>query len=244
MRELRLFAHRGASAEAPENTMSAFRRALAISGVNALELDVHGTRDGHVIVSHDPTARRMAGIDVAWHDITLAEAQKLNMGEDTCVPTLEEILTALPPVTLSIDIKQLWPPITKRVIQIIRTHHAEDRVVLASFHWANLIALRLYGYRGQIALSSFEVIAIAILPRAMLKLLPLGNCAQIPERAGPFLFANAKFIKKCHDLGIRVDFWTINDPQRAIELLDLGADGIMTDDPKLIAPVFADRRDI
>ena len=68
----RLYAHRGASAELPENTLPAFRRALEIPGVDALELDVHLTRDGHALVSHDEHASRMGGVDAHWRDLDLA----------------------------------------------------------------------------------------------------------------------------------------------------------------------------
>jgi glycerophosphoryl diester phosphodiesterase len=220
----RLYAHRGASAEAPENTLPAFVRALAIPHVNALELDVHLTRDGHPIVSHDPTARRMANRDIAWKDLDLAEARTLDVGWGFVAPdgsrpfagqglrvsTFEEVLRELPPVVLNVDLKPGWPPMAARMVRLVRAHHAEDRVVLASFHLATL-----------------------------LRRLPLrGTCAQLPEQGGPFTFARRAFIDRCHALGMRVDFWTINDPARARALWALGADGVMTDDPRAVAPTF------
>ena len=87
------------------------------------------------------------------------------------------------------------------------------------------------------------VIALLATPRLLLRHAPLfGTCAQIPTRAAGITLATPRFLDKCHDLGMRVDFWTINDPREAERLLDLGADGIMTDDPRAIAPVFAARR--
>jgi glycerophosphoryl diester phosphodiesterase len=65
---------------------------------------------------------------------------------------------------------------------------------------------------------------------------------QIPTRSGPIRLATPRFIQKCHDLGLTVDFWTINDPIEARHLLTMGADGIMTDDPAAIGPVFAELR--
>jgi glycerophosphoryl diester phosphodiesterase len=253
---LRLYAHRGASAEAPENTMPSFQRALEIPGVDALELDVHMTRDGHVVVSHDPTAERMANVRVAWRDLELAEARALDLGwgfvapdgsrpfvgKGVRIPTFDEVLAELP-VALNVDLKQLWPPMVEKVVRLVRARRAEDRVVLASFHWSTLLAVRARGYRGGTSLAQPEVIALLATPRLLLRHAPLfGTCAQVPTRAAGITLATPRFLDKCHDLGMRVDFWTINDPREAEALLDLGADGIMTDDPRAIAPVFAARR--
>src|SRR4249919_3256007 len=79
MHERRLYAHRGASAERPENTMPAFERALEI-GVDVLEMDVHVTRDDRLIVAHDDTAFRTTGAAVGWHEIDLAHARRLDAG--------------------------------------------------------------------------------------------------------------------------------------------------------------------
>jgi glycerophosphoryl diester phosphodiesterase len=215
------------------------------------------TRDGHLVVSHDPTAHRMANLEVAWKDIDLAEARSFDMGwgfvapdgsrpfagKGVRVPTFEEVLADLPPVVLNVDLKQAWPPMVGRMIELVRARGAEERVVLASFHWSTLLAVRACGYRGDTGLTQPEVVALVATPKFLLARAPLfGTCAQVPERAGPVTLARPAFIDKCHALGIRVDFWTINDPADARRLLDLGADGIMTDDPRAIAPVFAARR--
>lgn len=253
-RSLRLYAHRGASAEAPENTLPSFRRALEI-GVDALELDVHMTRDGHPVVSHDPTAERMANLRVAWKDVDLEEAKRFDLGWGFALPdgsrpfagkgvrvsTFEELLVELPGVVLNVDIKQPSPSMVAPMLALLRRHRAEERVVLASFHLRTLLAVRRGGYAGPTALSQPEVAAVLGTPRAVLARTPwLGTCAQIPVKAGPITLATPRFLAKLHELGMRVDFWTINDPAEARRLLALGADGIMTDDPRAIAPVFAD----
>jgi glycerophosphoryl diester phosphodiesterase len=256
-RSLRLYAHRGASAELPENTLPSFARALEIPGVDALEMDVHMTRDGHAIVSHDPTAERMGGIPAAWREIDLAEARRFDMGRGFVapdggkpfagkgfrVPTFEEVLVELPEVILNVDIKQAQPTMVKPLLALIRRRRAEHRVLLASFRYRTLFEVRRRGYDGDTALSQPEVAALLAAPgktfgRARL----IGNCAQIPTHVGPISLSRPAFLDKCHAIGLRVDYWTINDPAQARQLLDLGADGIMTDDPRAIAPVFAERR--
>jgi glycerophosphoryl diester phosphodiesterase len=253
---LRLYAHRGAAAECPENTLPSFRRALEI-GVDALETDVHMTRDGVPVVSHDPTAERLGGVRVAWRDLDLADAKKIDLGwgfvardgsrpfagTGVHIPTLEELIVELPGVPLNVDLKQAEPPMVKPVLALLRRLRAEDRVTLASFRWRTLVDVRRRGYDGDTSLSQAEVAALVGAPRHTFRNLPfVGVAAQIPVKVGPLRLATRRFIDKCHAVGLRVDFWTINDPAEAEQLLALGADGIMTDDPAAIAPVFARRR--
>jgi glycerophosphoryl diester phosphodiesterase len=253
---LLLYAHRGATAEQPENTMPAFRRALEIAGVDALEMDVHMTRDGVPVVSHDPGAERMSGVRAAWKDVDLAEARTFDLGarfvdkdgvrfagRGIAIPTFEEVLVELPGVRINVDIKQREPSMVRAMLALIRRLRAEERVTLASFHVSTLLGVRRRGYGGDTALSRAEVMLLYGAPRALWRRLPfLGAAAQIPERAGPITLATRDFIAKCHGVGLRVDFWTVDDPARADALLDLGADGIMTDDPAAIAPIFLRRR--
>jgi glycerophosphoryl diester phosphodiesterase len=250
----RLYAHRGASAELPENTLPAFRRALEL-GVDALEMDVHLTRDGHPLVSHDDTAERMGGVRAAWRDLDLAEARAIDLGQGFVdpagerphrdrgfhAPSLEEVLVELPDVRINVDIKQAQPPMVSPLLRLIRRLKAEDRVTLASFRARTLIAVRQRGYGGETALAQAEVGALWALPTRVIEALPfVGDAAQVPVKAGPVVMASAPFIAKCHRLGMRVDFWTINDPAEARRLLALGADGIMTDDPARMAPALRD----
>lgn len=249
---LRVYAHRGASAEAPENTLPSFQRALEL-GVDALELDVHLTRDRAVLVSHDPTAARMAGVAAAWRDLDLADVRRLDAGWGFVAPdgtrpfagagvgfvTLDELLAELPPVVLNIDLKQHTPSMVDEVLAVVRRRRAADRVVLASFHLRTLREVRRKGYEGPTALSQPEVAALALLPGAVVARLPLGDCAQVPVAAGPITLAGPRVLARCRAVGLRVDVWTVNAPAEAERLLAIGVDGLMTDDPRTIAPVVA-----
>ncbi len=127
----RIVAHRGASAEAPENTLSAFRRAWEL-GVECVELDVHVTKDGHVVVMHDPTTKRIGGRDRKIADQTLAELRELDVGgykspafSGEKIPTLGEVLATIPTGrTLFVEIKsgpETIPVIAKAI------HDADPR---------------------------------------------------------------------------------------------------------------------
>lgn len=252
MHTRRLYAHRGAAAERPENTLPAFERALEI-GVDALELDVHLTRDGELIVVHDDTARRMAGAAATWCDLDLVDAQRLDVGwgfvapdgtrpfagRGIRVPTFAEVLDAFPGVRLNVDIKQdarAIPP----MLSAISARGADERVTIASFHATIALAVRRAGYRGETALAQAEVAALLGLPAVVWRQLPLtGTAAQVPVQQGPLRFDRPAFIAKCHSAGLRIDYWTIDDPGEASRLLALGADGIITNDPAALRPLFA-----
>lgn len=247
-----LYAHRGAAVELPENTLPAFRRAAEL-GVDAIETDVHLTRDGHVVISHDPSAARMANAPVRWRDLDLADARRLDLGwghvaadgarphagTGIGVATLEEALVELPHLRWNVDLKQASPPMVDPVLALLRRLRAEERVTLASFHLRTLLTVRRRGYGGETALSRPEVVALLTTTDRAWRQLPLsGTAAQVPLAAGPVRLDRAAFISRCHRRGLRVDFWTVNQPEAAARLIALGADGIMTDDPAAIAPVF------
>jgi len=250
MHPRRLYAHRGASAERPENTMPAFERAVEV-GVDALELDVHLTRDDQLIVAHDDTCERTTGAQLAWRDLALADIDRLDAGwgfvapdgsrpfagKGIRAPRFEAVLEAFPKHHLNVDIK--GDRSVEIMLELVRRHRAEDRVTIASFQVATLVQVRRKGYAGETALSQTEVATLAALPGLAWRQLPFtGNAAQIPTHAGPLHFDRAAFIAKCHSVGLRVDFWVIDDAAEASRLLELGADGIMTNDPKAIAPLF------
>jgi glycerophosphoryl diester phosphodiesterase len=126
------------------------------------------------------------------------------------------------------------------MLELVRKHRAEDRVTIASFHTSTALAVRRRGYAGETALSQGEVATLLGLPALLWRQLPFtGTAAQVPTRQGPIRFDRATFIAKCHNLGLRVDFWTIDDPAEAKRLLDLGADGIITNDPAALKPLFS-----
>ena len=128
------------------------------------------------------------------------------------------------------------------LLALLRRHKAEQRVTLASFRARTLLAVRRRGYGGETALAQTEVAALLALPRRAIRALPfVGTAAQVPLKAGPIRFDRVGFIDRCHDLGLRVDFWTVDDPAEARRLIALGADGVMTDDPARMAPALRPR---
>ena len=137
-----LFAHRGASLEHPESSLAAFAKALEL-GADVLELDVHMTADGHVVVSHDADGARSAGVARAIGDCTLSEVKHWNIGQGAhllCppgqiarIPTLDDVLDAFPHARLNVDIKREDTAMLDAVLALIDRHAAHARVLLTSF---------------------------------------------------------------------------------------------------------------
>ena len=219
---MRIYAHRGASRELPENTLPAFRRALEL-GADALETDVHETRDGHLVVSHDPDCGRVLGVARVIAQSTLAEVREAG------APSLEEVVRTFPGVPLNVDLKSGAAALA---VATLRRLGAEEQVTLASFRSATLRQVRALGYRGPTSLGRAEVALLLALPAAAQRR-SRGAVAQLPTS-----LARRWVVERCHALGLQVHFWTVNDPAEARRIAALGADGIMTDDPAAIVPAL------
>jgi glycerophosphoryl diester phosphodiesterase len=248
----RLYAHRGAAIELPENTLPSFARAIEL-GADAIETDAHLTRDGHIVLSHDPTGARMCGVPKPIAECSLEEVRRWDAGalfEDRAhershagkgftIPTLAEALRAFPSVAFNVDAKSRHPAMVSTLVDLVRAVDAEDRTLLASFSTRTLRAIRRYGYRGQTGLGQAEVVRLFALPTSMLARGPFklkGAAAQIPYRIYGIDLGTKAMVEKCHALGLEAHYWTVNAAGLAKRLLANGADAIMTDDPGGVGP--------
>lgn len=241
-----IYAHRGAHAQVPENTIDAFQQGL-IDGADALELDVRLSKDDVIVVFHDEDAWRLARRREYVNKSTWSEIQEWDLSaasyQDSMVhhfttrsyrvPSLEEVLKAFPDVPLNVDIKVSSLRLTSLVIELIRRYDAMNRVRLTSPHWQVHQMLHALRYEGLVGLSQLEVAMVYFLPESLIPNWS-GRAIQIPRRWGIFRFDTPTFIEKCHRLGLQVDYWVINDREQAKILWKNGADGIMSDDPAQI----------
>ena len=234
-----LYAHRGAAVELPENTLPAFRRALE-RGATAIETDCQVSKDGHVVLSHDPIVPA-DGRPQRIAESTLEQVQSWNVARTHrgtfTIPTLEEALEHLPGVPFNVDCKPPGRAAAAALVRVVRQMRAQDRVLVASFRTNTLRYVRQLGYEGRTGLGQSEIVRLVVMPYALLRAIPIhGNAAQVPIRAFGIAFDTRRFVNKCHALGLMVHYWTIDDPQEARRLVDLGADGVMTNDPRLVGP--------
>jgi glycerophosphoryl diester phosphodiesterase len=251
------FAHRGASARTPENTLEAFRVAVE-AGAGGLELDVHMTLDREIVVIHDATVDRTTNGSVAVAEMTLEELRTLDAGyrfspdggrtypyrgRGLRVPTLAEIYEEFPGVAVNLEIKEGQPGVEERVAEVIRG--TEERTLVASSHHAVLRRFRrVSGDRVSTGASRLEIGAFYILSRLRLEGLarPAYVALQVPVEHEGIALVTPRFLEAAHSRGVRVDVWTINDPTEMRRLLDLGVDVLMTDDPGTLADLLEERR--
>jgi glycerophosphoryl diester phosphodiesterase len=251
-------AHRGASALAPENTIESFHLA-AEAGAGGLELDVHMTLDGHIVVIHDATVDRTTNGTGAVSEMTLDELRRLDAGHnfspdggptrpyrgrDVRVPTLEEVLEAFPAVAVNIEIKASTPGIEETVLGVLREANALGRVLVVSTRHATVKRFRrISGGNVPTGASRWEIGVFYLLSRLHLERLvcPVYDALQVPLKHRGIPLVTPRFLKAAHTYGVRVDAWTINQADEMRRLLDLGVDVIMTDRPGMLAEVLESR---
>lgn len=252
-------AHRGASARAPENTLEAFRLAVE-AGAGGLELDVHVTRDGQVVVIHDATVDRTTDGSGAVAEMELEEIQRLDAGyrfstdggrtfpyrgRGVRIPTLTEVYASFPEARVNADIKEAQWGAEEAVWRVVRSAGAEERTLIASTEHAVVRRFRRIS-RGRIATAASrrEIAAFYVLSRARLGALarPVYDALQVPVEHRGIELLTPRFVRAARSAGVRVDVWTINDAAQMRWLLDIGVSGIMTDRPEVLAALLAGRR--
>ena len=253
------FAHRGASLRAPENTLEAFRLA-ARSGAGGLELDVHMTSDGGIVVIHDDSVDRTTEGTGLVRRMTLQELQSLDAGyrftpdggiayphrgQGVRVPELGEVLRHFPGHKVNIDIKEEQPGVEVALLETIEGADAGNRVLVVSEMPAVVERIReLSGNAISTGASRQEIGDFYRLSRLRLEFLvrPPYDALQVPVEYGGREVVTPRFLKAAHDRGVRVDVWTIDDPDEMRRLLDLGVDVIMTNRPEVLEGVLGERR--
>ncbi len=252
------FAHRGGSLLAPENTLYAFRLGADL-GADALELDIQMTRDGELIVMHDPAVDRTtegAGLVASY---SLDELRRLDAGyrftadegatypfrgQGLTIPTLREVYEAFPGLRINIDLKASQPAREQALWRLLRDHAAEERTLVGSFLHTPLARFRrLTG--GQVATSASRrelVSFLAAMASRSLRFLRVPyDALQVPELHRGLRIVSPGMIGAAHRLGLDVHIWTVDEPQDMRRLLDWGVDGLMSDRPDLLATVLAER---
>jgi len=224
-------AHRGGSVDGIENTIASFTRAVDL-GYRYLETDVRVTADGELVAFHDPGLERVAGTDRRLRDLTWAELSRLRVGGREPVPRFDEVLKAFPDVRLLVDPK--CDAAVDPLITALRDHDALDRVCVGSFSDRRLRRVRAaFGAAVCTSMGPWEALRLRLaawraLPASAVT--PGPACVQLPVRHGPVVFAEPRCIAFAHARGLQVHVWTVNDRTAMAHLLDLGVDGIITDE--------------
>ena len=233
--------HRGGAGEALENSASAFARAIEL-GYRYLETDVQATADGVLLAFHDRSLDRMTDGHGRISELTYAQVARARIGGMEPIPLMADLLADFPDVRFNIDAKH--PGTLRPLAEVLTAAAALDRVCLASFSDRRLRWLRsALGPAVCTALGPREVAALkgSMLVGGAPGLPPTALCVQVPPRLGPLPLVDARFTERAHDLGLAVHVWTVDSAAEMDRLLDLGADGIMTDRPEVLREVLTRR---
>lgn len=246
-----VLAHQGGNHLWPDNTMLAFRNAVEL-GVDALEMDVHATADGTLVVIHDDTVDRTTDGTGLVKELTLEEIRSLDgayrwphhvetdehpyRGQGVRIPTLEEVLREFPDMPMTIEIKQADPPIVTAFGELLQRYDREPNTIVASFHPSVMEEFREQFPDFATSGVEPEIRTFFVMKTVFAGWLypPPMEAFQVPETSGNLRVITPRFVRAAHRRGINVQVWTINDRESMRRILDAGVDGIITDRPDLL----------
>lgn len=251
---IRVIGHRGAAAYAPENTLPSFQHAVDV-GADGVELDLHRSADGELMVIHDPTLDRTTDGSGPVEERTREELQEFDAGygftpdrgathpfrgQGIRIPTLQEVLDAVGDLPVVAEIKSL--PAGEAMGEWLQTSGDRERILVGGFNreevnpagrharWrcAYQDELRSFVLSGKMGLGALFA------PKAV-------DAAMVPEKHGVFRVVSRRWVRQAHRHGIGVFVWTVNDPDDVRRLLDWGVDGLVSDAPGRVRRVLDER---
>jgi glycerophosphoryl diester phosphodiesterase len=228
--ETLIFGHRGASSDAPQNTLPAFQLALD-HGAAGVELDVHLTADGELVVIHDFTVDHTTDGTGNVAEMTLSDLKALDAGSwhseayrGTRVPTLSEVFELLAGrVLVNVEIKADTTGIELAVAAVLRQYDMLDKVIISSFDPS--ILQRTQRVLPEVAVGWLYVEGAGFDTQEVLRDLKVNAVHPYHE------MIDAAYMEWAKGQGYAVNTWTVNDPQRVLELRDLGVNVVITDHP-------------
>ncbi|KNF09491.1 glycerophosphoryl diester phosphodiesterase [Gottschalkia purinilytica] len=233
MKKPLIIAHRGASAYAPENTISSFKKAIEMKS-DGIELDVQMTKDNEIVVCHDEMLNRTTNGVGYIKDLTLKEIKALDAGswynekyKGEKIPTLEEVFEIVKDknILINIELKNIfihYDGLEEKVVDLIQKKELTDNVIISSFNYPSLIEIKKINRKIKVA------------PLYMFKFDDLLVHAKRINSSGISMISmliDDKFINDCKDNGFNTYFFTINDRCEMMRVLKKGVSGILTDYP-------------
>ena len=237
------FVHRGGD-PARENTMAAFEDAVAM-GYRYLEIDVRTSSDGVLVVFHDEALGRITDgtgplSEKTWQE--LAALRLRSSGESLL--RFDELLTRWDDVHLNVDLKD--GASVEEFARLVEAHGAHDRVLAASFNDARRHRVRRALSRRVATSGGWAVTALIVLLGPLGLMQRLGrrcteiDCVQVPISQGRIRVVTPGFVRRCHRAGLQVHVWVVDEPAEMRRLLDMGVDGLMTDDAAALAQFMSE----
>ena len=228
-----VWGHRGASGYLPENTIPAFEKAIEL-GADGIELDIHKTKDGQLVVIHDEKIDRTSNGKGMVKEFTLEELRKYNYNathpecEHADIPTMREVFELIKPTDLMINIELktgivFYEGIEADILAMTKEFGMEDRVIYSSFNHYSIMKIK------------------ELDPGAHTGFLYMDGTLDMPEYGKshgvdalhPALYnvQYPNFVEKTHELGLKINTWTVNSKQYMQMACEMGLDGIITNYP-------------
>ena len=247
-----VIAHRGASGSHPENTLPAFLRAIEL-GSDIVELDLRMTKDGHVVVIHDASVDRTTNGQGLVAELTLAQIKALDAGcafspdggktfpfkgQGITVPTLEEVLTALPEQLLMLELKVGTTRMVRQVIATLRRLRALERVSIELFSIKTKLAKLMRSLEPKLTTGHTRAELVRFIAMAKLGLgwrfRRRGFAIEMPPRRNRLAVSTKRTLRAAARRGIPMFVWTVNNEKDMRRFLDWGAAGLFTDNPEVL----------
>ena len=249
--EVLILAHQGGEKLRPDNTMPAFQHAVEL-GVDVLEMDIHSTRDGELVIMHDERVDRTTNGSGLLKEMTYAQLQDLDAayhwphddldgprpyrGQGIRVPTLRELFETFPDMPMNIEIKQAEPSIVQPFCDLIYEYRRTDSVLVGSFHAETVKEFREKCPGVATSATEPETRTFFILNTIGLGKVfqPSAEAFQVPEYSGFLHVVTERFVSGARRHNADVHVWTVDDPEDMQRMIDLGVDGIITNRPDLL----------
>ncbi len=249
-----VIAHQGGDGVWPGESMLAYQNSVALR-VDVLEMDIHITKDGELILMHDETVDRTTDGTGEIETMTLADLKKLDAaydwspdegqtfpyrGQGIQVVTLEEIFKTFPEMHMTIEIKKTNASMTKPFCALIREYNMQDKVLVASFYDERLKEFRAECPEVATSSAKNETTVFVLLTKVFLGgfYSPPFYSLQVPEESGGITVMTESFVRAAHTRNLAVEPWTINDEATMQKLIEWGVDGIITDRPDIMMEVL------
>ena len=252
-----VIAHQGGDGVWPGDTMFAFENAVEI-GADVLEMDAHITKDSHIVLMHDEEVDRTTDGSGLIEEMTLDELKQLDAayrwstddgntfpyrGKGIRAPTLEELFQKFPQMRYVIEIKLTQNPIDRPLCDLIREYNMQNNVMVASFHDEAMKNFRKTCPEIATSASRTEVRNFVLLGKVFLSgfIAPRYQSIQPPydpKESMNIPIMTERFIREAHAKNVKVEPWTVDDPELMRRYIEWGVDGIMTDRPDLMIEVL------
>ena len=226
--------HRGNSKKFIENSFEAFNSVVQM-GYKYIETDLRMTLDREVIAFHDSDLKRLFNLDLQVKDLTFNEIANLFKEKNCSLLTLEDVLKKFPEIHFNIDLKV--EEVIQDSIKVVADFNAFDRVCFASFHSSRNGKVLRYNQNAIVSMGMKDI--------ALFKFLKFNNknikIIQIPLKWKGIKILTRNLIQKAHKNNLLVHVWTINDRKTINNLIDLGVNGIITDEPELLMETMKEK---